>query len=93
MTYHKVKIAKLSKAQILKLLKGKRIRIKGGGIHEIHLTEHQKHLFDKLKNGKALTIQFDEHQAEHNGEGIGRFFKNIGKKYPKVLTKRLVKRI
>ena len=48
MTYHKVKIAKLSKAQILKLLKGKRIRIKGGSIHDIHLTEGQKKEFNKL---------------------------------------------
>jgi len=80
MTYHKVKIAKLSKAQILKLLKGKRIRIKGGSIHDIHLTEGQKKEFDKLKHGKALTIHFDEAQVLHHGEGIGRFFKNIGKK-------------
>jgi hypothetical protein len=45
-----------------------------------HLTEGQKKEFDKLKHGKALTIHFDEAQALHHGERVGRFFKNIGKK-------------
>ena len=39
--YSKTNIAKLSKAQISKLLKGNRVRIKSGTGHEISLSKEQ----------------------------------------------------
>ena len=39
--YHKISISKLSRPQILKLLKGERVRVKHGSGHEFHAAEEQ----------------------------------------------------
>ena len=69
--YIKTGIQKLSHAQILKLLQGKRIRIKHGSGQEIHLSHEQhKKVMSAHKKGKGVTIQLDPFQQqmpEHHG--------------------------
>lgn len=63
--YHKVPIQKLSHAQILKLLKGERVRVKHGSGHEIHASEEQhKKIMNAHKKGCGTTLQFDPFQQQ-----------------------------
>ena len=67
MSYHKQGIEALSRGQIGKLLRGIKVRIKGGSVHEIHLTEeHSKKLHRALAKDKGITIQLDPYAIEHN---------------------------
>ena len=69
--YHPTGIAKLSKTQLKNLIEGKRVRIKKGSHHTVHLTEHQlKGLHSKHAMGKAHTIQFTPHQTSAQGAGL-----------------------
>lgn len=70
--YHKINIAKLSKAQIAKLLRGDRIRVKHGEGHSISLSQEQaKKVMSAHKKGKGCCVQFDPYQCDmHRGEGI-----------------------
>ena len=69
--YHQIGIQKLSHSQILKLLKGDRIRVKHGSNHTIHASQEQhKKIMACHKKGKGCTIQFDPFQTqmeEHHG--------------------------
>ena len=91
--YSKTNIAKLSKAQISKLLKGHPVRIKSGSGHEISLSKEQyKKLNRAHKKGMGYTLQFDPYQIDMNyeplrgkanpkkkGEGMFDIAKNLGK--------------
>jgi len=91
--YSKTNIGKLSKAQISKLLKGNRVRIKSGTGHEISLSKEQhKKLIRAHKKGMGYTLQFDPYQIDMNyeplrgkpnpkkmGEGIFDIAKSVGK--------------
>jgi len=69
--YFETHIAKLSRPQLIKLLEGKRVRIKKGSHHKIHLTKHQMNALEtKHALGKAHTIQFSPEQAKHQGAGL-----------------------
>jgi len=97
--YSKTNIAKLSKAQISKLLKGHRVRIKSGTGHEISLSKEQhKKLTRAHKKGMGYTLQFDPYQVDMNyeplrgkpnpkkmGEGIFDIAKSVGKSVAPVL--------
>ena len=76
MTYHKISIGKLSHAQLLKLMRGHRIRVKHGSGHEIHVSEEQhKKIMCAHRRGAGTTIQFDPYQMDmhkgHHGHGEG----------------------
>lgn len=61
--YQQVPIQKLSHAQILKLLKGERIRVKHGAHHTIHASKEQhKKIMSAHKKGKGCCIQLDPYQ-------------------------------
>ena len=91
--YSKTNIGKLSKAQISKLLKGNRVRIKSGTGHEISLSKEQhKKLTRAHKKGMGYTLQFDPYQIDMNyeplrgkanpkkmGEGMFDIAKSVGK--------------
>ena len=63
--YHQIGLQKLSHAQILKLLKGDRIRVKHGSHHNIHVSEEQhKKIHAAHKKGAGTTIQFDPFQQQ-----------------------------
>ena len=70
--YHKVNIQKLSQAQIAKLLRGQRIRVKGGQGHVVHLSAEQaKKLASAERKGAGCCVQFDPYQCDmHRGEGL-----------------------
>jgi len=69
--YFETHIAKLSRPQLIKLIEGKRVRIKKGSHHKIHLTKHQiSALETKHAMGKAHTIQFSPEQSKHQGAGL-----------------------
>jgi len=69
--YHKVPIQKLSHAQILKLLKGERIRVKHGSGHEIHVSaEQHKKIMNAHKKGCGTTLQFDPFQQQMEAHHI-----------------------
>jgi len=73
--YHKVPIQKLSRSQIMKLLKGLRIRVKHGSGHEIHASEEQhKKIMNAHKKGCGTTIQFDPFQQQMEEHQIGKGF-------------------
>ena len=65
MPYHKINISKLSHNQILRLLWGKRVRVKHGTGHEISASEeqHKKKMWAH-KYGSGHTIQFDLYQID-----------------------------
>lgn len=75
--YHKVPIQKLSHNQILKLLRGERVRVKHGAHHHIHASaEQHKKIMSAHRKGAGTTIQFDpyqqsmhEHHALKHGHG------------------------
>lgn len=65
--YHKINIARLSHAQIGKLLNGHRIRVKHGHGHEIHASEEQhKKIMAAHRKGAGCTMQFDPYQIDHH---------------------------
>jgi hypothetical protein len=67
MPYHKINISKLSHNQILRLLRGHRVRVKHGSGNEIHASEEQhKKITRAHKKGSGATIQFDPYQIEQN---------------------------
>ena len=69
--FYETQIGKLSKAQLNKLLKGKNVRIKKGTSHTINLTEAQIKKFNRnSRQGKALTIKFNQEQIAKQGSGI-----------------------
>ena len=69
--YSKTNIGKLSKAQISKLLKGHRVRVKSGTGHEISLSKEQhKKLNRAHKKGMGSTLQFDPYQIDMNYETL-----------------------
>jgi hypothetical protein len=78
--YHQVAIQKLSHNQILKLLRGDRIRVKHGHGHHIHASaEQHKKIMNAHKKGQGCTIQLDpfqqsmpEHHALKHKGGVMR---------------------
>ena len=81
--YFQTSIAKLSRNQLKNLLEGKRVRIKKGTAHNIHLTEAQlKKLEAANKAKKAHTISFTPHQAKHQGAGLFQDVYNYVKRTP-----------
>ena len=81
--YFQTSIAKLSRNQLKNLLEGKRVRIKKGTAHHIHLTEAQlKKLEAAYKAKKAHTISFTPHQAKHQGAGLLQDIYNYVKRTP-----------
>lgn len=65
--YQKVGIQKLSHGQIVKLLQGKRIRVKKGSGQEIHMTkEHAKKLESAHKRGCGITMACDPYCCQMN---------------------------
>ena len=85
--YHPTNIAKLSAAQISKILNGHRVRVKHGNHHVLHLSHEQaKKVHSSHKKGCACTIQFDpfQQQMEHHhslrkGKGVFDVFKSVVK--------------
>lgn len=80
MSYHPVKVAPLSHAQTLKLLKGEPITVKRGTHHTINMSEsHAKKMHKKIL-GKGMRIQLDPYAIDMNrhlhGEG---FFSSLKK--------------
>ena len=67
-----VRVAKLSKAQIAKMLKHQPFRIKKGNSDTVLLTEAQVQKFDKnSKLGKAFTVKFGKEQVSAmKGSGL-----------------------
>ena len=81
--YFESHIAKLTRHQLRNLLEGKRVRIKKGTHHKIHLTKHQIHGLEKKHIvGKAHTIQFTPEQAKHQGAGLMQDLYNFVKRTP-----------
>jgi|GEM_PF-4028677 len=63
--YHPTGIQKLSHNQILKLLRGHRVRVKHGSHHNVHLSKEQhKKLMAAHKKGAGITLQFDPFQQQ-----------------------------
>jgi hypothetical protein len=74
--YHKVPIQKLSHAQILKLLKGERIRVKLGSGNEINASaEQHKKIMNAHKKGSGCCVQFDPYQIDQHQHMRGEGFK------------------
>ena len=71
--YHKTSIERLSPAQISKLVRGQRIRVKHGHGHEVHLSSEQhKKLHAAHRRGAGITLEFDPYQQQmHQGRGDG----------------------
>lgn len=81
--YFETSIAKLSRNQLKKLLEGKRVRIKKGNAHHIHLTLAQiKKLETAHKAKKAHTISFTPEQTKHQGAGLLQDIYNYVKRTP-----------
>jgi len=81
--YIQTSIAKLSLNQLKNLLEGKRVRIKKGSAHHIHLTEAQlKKLETAHKAKKAHTISFSPQQVKHQGKGLFQDVYNFVKRTP-----------
>ena len=69
-------IAKLSPAQISRLLNGHGVRVHHGSHHKIHLSHEQHKKFRRAHaKGQATTITFDPFQKQMHGKG---FFDDIG---------------
>lgn len=69
--YQKIGIQKLSRGQIVKLLQGKRIRVKKGSGMEIHVSkEHAKKLESAEKKGCGITMQCDPYCCEMNKQHL-----------------------
>ena len=98
MSYHQVSIGALSHPQLLKLLRGERIRVKHGHGHNIHVSEEQhKKIMNAHKKGCGTTIAFDPYQIDmhkghaghhaHNvhGEGVFDIIRDVGKAVAPVL--------
>jgi hypothetical protein len=87
MIFHKVNLD-LTDSQLNNLIKKKAINIKhsqlGQGVHIIHLHDLNMKNIDKAhKNTKGVRIKLNDEEHEKNmeeGEGIGRFFRNLGRK-------------
>ena len=74
--YHQVPIEKLSRPQILKLLKGERVRVKHGKHHNVHVSEeHAKKIHKASMKGAGVILQLDPYACEMNehmrGESCG----------------------
>lgn len=79
--YHKISISKLSRPQILKLLKGHRVRVKHGSGHIFHASEEQhKKIMRAHHSGKGCVVQMDPYQQEMHMEGgsFGSFLRKAG---------------
>jgi len=98
MSYHQVSISALSHPQLLKLLRGERIRVKHGHGRNIHVSEEQhKKIMMAHKKGCGTTIAFDPyqidmhkghagHHAHHtHGEGVFDIIRDVGKAVAPVL--------
>lgn len=81
--YHPTNVAKLSPAQISKILNGHRVRVKAGNAHVLHLSQEQhKKVMSAHKKGCGTTIQLDPFQQQmehhhklkhgHGGDGVSR---------------------
>jgi hypothetical protein len=89
--FHKVNLD-LNNNQLKNLVNKKAINIKhnqlGTGIHIVHVSDKTLQKMDKtnkLKKGFRLKLNDDEHnETMEDGEGIGRFFKSIGRSFKKV---------
>ena len=73
--YHPIKVEPLSKAQVSKLLKGQKVRVKKGSHHTLHVSEEQhKKLTKAHMKGAGITLQLDPYACDMNehmvGEGI-----------------------
>ena len=100
--YHEIGIEKLSHAQILKLLGGKKIRVKHGSHHKIHVSEAQhKKIMTAHRKGAGCELQFDPYQIDnhqhirHGGvmrpiEGHG-FLGDMAKKGVKMIAPHAIK--
>ena len=81
--YIQTSIAKLSRNQLKNLLEGKRVRIKKGSAHHIHLTEAQLKKLEKAhKDKKSHTISFTPEQANHQGAWLFQDVYNYVKRTP-----------
>jgi len=89
--FHKVNLD-LNNNQLKNLVNKKAINIKhnqlGTGIHIVHVSDKTLQKMDKtnkLKKGFRLKLNDDEHnETMQDGEGIGRFFKSLGRSFKKV---------
>ena len=65
--YHKVGVQKLSHNQILKLLRGERIRVKHGNHHEIHASEEQhKKIITAIKKEQEKLFNLTHSNSKWN---------------------------
>jgi hypothetical protein len=81
--YFETTIAKLSKPQVIKLLRGEKVRIKKGSHHKFNLTKKQlQGLETKHAKGKAHTIQFSPDQITKYGSGLMQDVYNYVKRTP-----------
>ena len=74
--YQEAGLARLSQAQISKLLNHHAIRVKSGNAHRVHLSPEQiKKYMKAAREGKGHTLRFDPYQvANHQhlrGRGVG----------------------
>ena len=84
--YHPVGIQQLSDAQIKKLLKGDRVRVKSGSALKVSMVkEHAKKLATASKKGAGIMLQLDPYACDLNREslegcGVGKKIKSGFKK-------------
>lgn len=96
--YQPIKIEQLSKQQISRLLNGHSIRVKANqhGRHTLQLHKDQVKKLLRSKTG-AVNLQFEPFQISNHqhlrGEGIGKFFKKVGKTLKKIATSKVGKQI
>ena len=70
-TYYSYKIDSLSPAQIRKLIKGEKVKLRKGAHHTVHLTEPQiKKIETAHKKSMASVVQLDPHRASQHGAGL-----------------------
>jgi len=98
MVYHKVNVQKLSNAQVMKMLKGQRIRIKHGqGGHELHLSNEQtKKLAAAHRKGAGITMEMDPYQIslhEHLMHKSGGIISTAGKAFSAIAKSPMAKSI
>jgi len=80
MSYHPVKVAHLSHAQTLKLLKGQPTTVKHGGHHTIHMSHGHATKMSKLAHGKGMRLQLDPYAIDLNKHLYGQgFFSSLKK--------------
>ena len=74
--YQEAGLARLSQAQISKLLNHHAVRVKSGNAHRVHLSPEQiKKYMKAAREGKGHTLRFDPYQVSNHqhlrGRGVG----------------------